>query len=361
MSGKSPADVYLRPRIGPVAGPLRQRTAVGSDVFVYFDVVDRLTGTLVPGATGVAGGYWLPATPTGAGPAQPVLLDEPEPGTLRMRVPGQVPGPYTAECYIAAPSRQGARIHWDVAGDGSSVVTGAENIPWNDVLSAAGAMGASAANWAFANLDPRLSMIEALVLYVTPALTLSASPSVLEVGASAPAVTLSLTTSRPDLPVQITGATSRTVPAGQTSILAPGPWSSDATWTAAIADPDAPPGQSDSASAAAGLSFLYRSYRGVSPTPVPDNAAILALPDQQLASGYGPRSDAYDCSGGRYPVLVFPKAWGAPPGQIRLNGFASNAFTVAEKVVTNAAGVAVVCWLLALSTKQNGSNIQVEW
>jgi hypothetical protein len=144
MSGSIPPDVFLRPRLGAAASQRRQRKFIGSDVYVYFDVVSSLTGALVPGATGLAAWYWLDATEGDDSPAQPVELVEITPGTLRMLVHGTTPGTYTAKADVETPSSQAATLTFDVLDDGTIEFVGTSQVPWNDVLAAGAGAGAAA-------------------------------------------------------------------------------------------------------------------------------------------------------------------------------------------------------------------------
>jgi hypothetical protein len=361
MSGSLPADVILEPRLGPRSSKNRGRTTVGSAQPVYFDVRDRNTGDLVPGATGVAGIYWLPGTVGQDSEAQPLSLVEISPGTWMGLVPVDLPGTFTVWGSIETPSRQTAEIVFDATSLGNiPVSTGTP--AYSAVQAVAAAAAASATAWLNRHLQPqidgqadRLAALEALTSYVEPVIAaFAAAPSLLEVGASAASVTLTVTRNRMDLPVTITGSSTATIPAGEPSVAVPGPFTAAAAWTATVTDPAPPPGQNPTATAPAALAFRLRSYRGAVASPAPSDAEIRALADA-LGTGRVIRETTIDCGSGAYIVLVFPTAWGAAPDTIDLYGLPVDAISVTQRAVVNAAGAAIPCHVIVTSSQQYGA------
>ncbi|MDQ1078015.1 hypothetical protein [Pseudoroseomonas cervicalis] len=143
MSGTSSPDVILRARLGPYPSARRQRAALGSTVRIYVDVVDALTGQLVPGASGLSGMYWLPSFTDPVAPGQPAVVWEDTPGTLAMDVPVDEFGTYTALVGIQEPSAEAIEpFRFDAPGDGGPILTREE---WMSLYGAGAAAGASAA------------------------------------------------------------------------------------------------------------------------------------------------------------------------------------------------------------------------
>jgi hypothetical protein len=224
--------------------------------------------------------------------------------------------------------------------------------------------GRLAAEAVVAEMPDQIAQLQAQVvqlLYVPPAITaFSASPAVAEVGASVAQVTLAVTRSRMDLPVQITGTSTATIPAGQSSITVAGPFTAASSWTARVTDPAPPAGQADTATASAALTFRHRRYWGVSASQALDGAGILALGNSEFATGFGPKSVTYNCDGGRYPYYAYPAAWGTPDG-VSVGGLAFSDVTVTDIPFVNASGATETFRVLRFGRLQNGSAIQVVW
>lgn len=197
----------------------------------------------------------------------------------------------------------------------------------------------------------------AQLMYVKPAISaFAASPAVAEVGASVAAVTLTVTRSRMDLPVAISGASTAIIPAGQSSITVTGPFTAASTWTATVSDA----ASGDSASVSTSLAFRQKRYWGASAAASLDSAGILALGGSEFATGFAGKAVTYDCSGGRYPYYAYPAAWGTPSA-VTVAGLGFSAFTATDVAFTNAAGATETYRVLRFSTLQNGSAIQVVW
>jgi hypothetical protein len=343
MSGSLPADVILEPRLGPRTSKNRGRTTVGSVQAVYFDVRDRNTNALVGGATGVAGFYWLPGTIGQDSEAQPLDLVEIAPGTWLGWVPVDLPGTFTVWVSIETPSRQTAEIVFDATSLGNiPVSTGTPT--YAAVQAVAGAAGASAAMWVDRKYKPitddlaaRVAAQEALTSYVEPAITaMTASPSVLEVGASAASVTLTVLRNRMDLPVNISGSSTVTIPAGETSVVLQGPFTADAAWAATVTDPSPPPGQPATAAAGASLSFRHKRYWGVSASATPDDAAILAMASE-FATASSPRQVATLSPANQFVVYAQPADWPIA-ASVGFGVVATTAFTDTIRDLVNASG-----------------------
>lgn len=120
MSDTVAADVFLRPRLGAYPSARRQRVPLGSTQPVYFDVVDALTGELVPGATEASALYWLAGVDGTDSPATDLDIVEISPGTLRVQAPNDVPGTWLIWAQIEHPSAETARIVYDVPDDGGA-------------------------------------------------------------------------------------------------------------------------------------------------------------------------------------------------------------------------------------------------
>lgn len=205
------------------------------------------------------------------------------------------------------------------------------------------------------DVPTRLQVLEDLTAAISPApgiTSMAATPNEAELGQTLNSIVVNWT-----LDKAVTSQKVNNVEIGPSlrQFTVPGPITATRAITLAVSDGN------KGASRTVTVPFWLRSYRGVSATRTPDNAAILAFSQQSLAPGYAPESDTYDCTGGRYPILVFPSSWGAAPTQMLLNGFVSNGFTATEIDLVNASGLVVPSWLLALNTIQNASNTRVEW
>lgn len=144
MSQTVAADVVLRPRLGPYPSARRQRVTLGSTQRVYFDVVNTQTGALVPGAEGLAGGYWIDVVEGDDAPAQPAEVVEITPGTLAVDINSEIPGTHTVRVSIEAPSQEAAEIVFDVSTAGAATLISGTTIPWGPIQAVSAAWSASA-------------------------------------------------------------------------------------------------------------------------------------------------------------------------------------------------------------------------
>jgi hypothetical protein len=336
MSGTYPA-VVMRARIGAVNTARRARVNIGSDVRIFVDVTNALTGLPVENITVPAALYWLPGTSADLSAGQPAEVSLFAPGVLTFVVPAEISNTYAFWIGIEGPIRTAYDGAFDVSSNGvPSGLTFAVS-QWNEVLAAAAASGASAAGWTYRELAPRLAALEALTSYVVPTLSaFTAAPAVAEVGASVASVVLTVTRNRMDLPVAITGASTATIPAGQTSVTVPGPFTAAATWTAMVTDPSPPPEQLATATRPVTLSFQSRRYWGVSASATPDDAAILAMASE-FATAASARKTVDLTLAAQRPVLAQPAAWPIAV-TIRIAGFDYTNFTDTVRDLTNASG-----------------------
>jgi lysophospholipase L1-like esterase len=144
MSGTA-LDVILEPRLGLRKSARRQRVTIGSDVPVWVDIRDDLTGALIPDATGISALYWLPGTREDESAAQPLDAVEAAPGTWQVLVPTTIPGTYVVWLAIEGPIHQTGEIVFDVSSVGQVTLTSTGTPDWGAVHAVAAAAAVSAA------------------------------------------------------------------------------------------------------------------------------------------------------------------------------------------------------------------------
>jgi hypothetical protein len=339
MSGTYPA-VVMRARIGAVNTARRARVNIGSDVRIFVDVTNALTGAPIENITVPAALYWLPGTAADVSAGQPAEVSLFAPGVLTFVVPAELSNTYAFWVGIEGPIRTAYDGAFDVSSNGvPSGLTFAVS-QWNEFLAAAAAAGASASGWTYRELAPRLAALEALTSYVVPVLpAFTAAPAVAEVGATVPSVVLTVTRNRMDLPVSITGASTATIPVGQTSVTVTGPFTAAAVWAATVTDPNPPPGQVAVATRQVTLPFQSRRYWGVSASATPDDAAILAMASE-FATASSPRKTATLSPAAQYVVYAQPAAW-AIATAVKFGSTDTTDFTDTIRGLVNASGATV--------------------
>lgn len=192
---------------------------------------------------------------------------------------------------------------------------------------------------------------------VTPlAVTASVSPAVAEVG-STQTVTVSGTVTRTPGTLSINQGIGSQTPGTSYSATKTGVTSDTTFTTSAVSG-------LLTRTASASISFQRRRYYGVT-TKAPGvsltNSEILALTGE-FDTDYFRSGLVFDCSasGGRYPVICWPAAWGAP-SSITVGGLAFTDFTIEEQSVTNASGSAATYKILRFNGIQTGAAISVSF
>lgn len=122
------------------------------------------------------------------------------------------------------------------------------------------------------------------------------------------------------------------------------------TWTLSASD--------GTTNRTANTSIVYqpKSYWGPWEDKTPDNAEILTL-TQALSSGRA-RSVTYDCTGGRYPIYVWPTSFGNLSG-VTVGGLAFSDYTVDTISITNAQGYTQNYYRFTFNGIQTGAAINV--
>jgi hypothetical protein len=141
----SALGVILEPRLGARTSERVHAKFVGSDVAVWFDVRDQITGELVSGATGASAFYWLPSTVEDESAGQPLMPIEVTPGTWLVWVPATIPGAYAVWVSITGPVQQTADIVFIASSRGGVSLAADGTIPYGTIQAAAAAMSLSVA------------------------------------------------------------------------------------------------------------------------------------------------------------------------------------------------------------------------
>ena len=211
---------------------------------------------------------------------------------------------------------------------------------------------AAIANAAY--VDAQIEALRDELSYVAPQITdLTVTPSASEVGAS---VTLSYTwTVTGSRPLEEQRITIAGVPIDLDPELREYQTTS-AYGTAVSATLRVDDGRSPPVSRTVQHSKAYRTWRGPMVTRTPTPQQVAALTDKPLVTGaYSPRTSTIDCTGGRYPVIVLPKALvPTAPAQVLVSGLPFTAFTVEEITMPDAGSGSIPCWLIAFSGLQQG-------
>lgn len=187
------------------------------------------------------------------------------------------------------------------------------------------------------------------LLYVPIDVTVTGGGSANEVGASVASVHLTWSVNK-DPTSQSLNQGVGSIPETDRDYTFTGPYTSNQTFTITASD------GSTSDSASANVTFQPKRYWGPWPDQSPDNAEILTL-SQELTSSRA-KSISYDCTGGRYPIYVYPKSFGALAG-VTVGGLAFSAYSLTEISLTNAQGFTQDYYLFAFDIIQTGAAINV--
>nr|WP_165388523.1 hypothetical protein [Sphingomonas populi] len=103
------------------------------------------------------------------------------------------------------------------------------------------------------------------------------------------------------------------------------------------------------------LAPQYR-YWGVSSKPALTAIDIAALGNSEPATSFA-KSITYDCTGGRFPYLAYPVAWGTPAA-VTVGGLAFTDLVIAD--VPDADGKTIYR-TIRFNYLQNGNAIRVVW
>lgn len=144
-----------------------------------------------------------------------------------------------------------------------------------------------------------------------------------------------------------------TIDPASSSHAVTGPFTADTTWTLTADD------GVNSTNASTSIAFRQKRYWGASSLDTLTDADILGLGGSEFATSF-PKTVSYDCSGGKYPYLVYPAAWGSP-SSVTVGGLAFSDFTVATQDFTNASGFTESYNVVRFNGVQTGPNIQVVW
>ena len=105
------------------------------------------------------------------------------------------------------------------------------------------------------------------------------------------------------------------------------------------------------------LTFKHRKYYGTSSKSTLTNADILALANKPFATSRATSVSTYDCTGGRYPYICFPKSWGTP--SFIVGGLPNSDFSIEEVSLTNASGATTAYYVCRTNGIQTGK-LQIE-
>jgi|GEM_PF-5252725 len=180
----------------------------------------------------------------------------------------------------------------------------------------------------------------------------SATPNVAEVGSN-PAITLNWTLSQNPVSQSINQGIGAVAPVTVRTFGA-GNANADKSWILTVSN-----GFADR-TATASVAFRRRRYYGVTTKAAGvalTNAEVLALTGE-FDTDYLRAGLVFDCTGGRYPVVCWPAAWGVPTS-ITVGGLAFTAFTIEDQDVTNASGSLATYKILRFNDIQTGANIGV--
>jgi len=137
-----------------------------------------------------------------------------------------------------------------------------------------------------------------------------------------------------------------TVAGSYTLLLEAQTISSNTTYTLSTAD-----GRSN-VNFSTSVNFRYRRYWGSSNFGTLDNAQVLALTNNELATGYA-RSYSFSGLLDNYIYMAFPTAWGTPT--FTVNGLITTFNTITIASFTNAAGGVTGYTLYRSINKLNGN------
>ncbi len=203
------------------------------------------------------------------------------------------------------------------------------------------------------SFNSRITALEAEA--VTPlAVTIGVSPSLAEVG-STQTITVSGTVSRTPDSITIDESVGSQTPGTSYSDTDTGV-TANTTYTVTVVSGEI------ERTASASVSFQRKRYYGVTtkaPGTALTNSEVLALTGE-FDTDYSRSGLVFDCSasGGRYPAICWPAAWGAP-SQITVGGLSMTDFTIEEATVTNASSSAATYKILRFNGIQTGAAISV--
>lgn len=104
------------------------------------------------------------------------------------------------------------------------------------------------------------------------------------------------------------------------------------------------------------VQFLPKRYWGPWVDAAPDNAEILTL-SQELSSGRA-KAVTYNCTGGRFPIYVYPTSFGALSG-VTVGGLAFSDYSLDTISLTNAEGYVQNYYRFSFNGIQTGAAINV--
>jgi hypothetical protein len=194
-------------------------------------------------------------------------------------------------------------------------------------------------------------------LYIPPQITsFVTDKGIMELGQSVSEVILTWTINKPVTSQSINQGIG-SLATGLRTYQANISFSTDRTFTLTVSD------GTTQVMANAAVNFQLRRFWGVSNNTVLTNADILALNSEfagNTTSGNRSKAITYDCTGGRYPYLCYPSAWGLP-ANVTINGLAFSDFLVTVQTVTNTSGGVASYNVIRLNNLQNGASLSINW
>lgn len=191
------------------------------------------------------------------------------------------------------------------------------------------------------------------LLYIAPVITsFSNDRGTLEIGTTVTSVTLTWSFNKAITSQSINQGVGALDPALRTMTLTGLTLSANRTWSLSASD------GTTTVSGSTSVSFSHKRYWGASAKTSLTNDDILAL-SSEFASSFG-KTVTYDCSGGKYPYLVYPAAWGSP-SHVTVGGLSFTDFSVTAQAFTNASGNTTTFNVVRFNGIQTGAAIQVVW
>ncbi|WOI54295.1 DUF2793 domain-containing protein [Parvularcula sp. LCG005] len=136
-----------------------------------------------------------------------------------------------------------------------------------------------------------------------------------------------------------------------------GPYTEDTVFEVEVTDIDNGIAGGTTVTDTATLSFGQRIYYGPSAETSLTSTQINALASEFSADN--DKTVTYDCTGGRYPYIAVPVAFGSP--RAFANGFEVSDLTVATVSHTTAEGRTEDYYVARYNQIQNGASVEVEW
>lgn len=143
------------------------------------------------------------------------------------------------------------------------------------------------------------------------------------------------------------------VPPGSSSIDVSEVFTTDTSWTLTVSD------GTNSASANTSITFQQKRYWGATAFTELTDTDILGLGGSEFAASFK-KAVSYDCSGGKYPYLVYPASLG-PLSEVTVGGLAFSDFNIVTQDFTNASGLTESYHVVRFNGLQTGSPIRVIW